>query len=174
MRMRYLNDKCFMLSARFAISTCTARYGRYISVRQVTGTRTPATGRFRQKSTVGGRLKKKSTVGGRLKKKSTVGGRLKKKSTVVGRLREKSIVDGRLRKKKGRRRGKEKKKEEGKKEYLALAPSSPTCHRLRAVAARGRFFSPAGRRSLPVRRRRPRVACVRSPAAAAGIAFSPV
>ncbi|RWW14680.1 hypothetical protein GW17_00021529 [Ensete ventricosum] len=41
---------------------------------------------------------------------STVGGRLKKKSIVGGRLREKSIVDGRLRKKKGRRRGKEKKK----------------------------------------------------------------
>ncbi|RWV99995.1 hypothetical protein GW17_00037064 [Ensete ventricosum] len=29
----------------------------------------PATGRFRQKSTVGGRLKKKSTVSGRLRKK---------------------------------------------------------------------------------------------------------
>ncbi|RWV88738.1 hypothetical protein GW17_00049154 [Ensete ventricosum] len=27
-------------SSRFAISTCTARYGRYIPVRQVTGTRT--------------------------------------------------------------------------------------------------------------------------------------
>ncbi|RWV88946.1 hypothetical protein GW17_00048927 [Ensete ventricosum] len=29
-----------MFKARFAISTCTARYGRYISVRQVIGTRT--------------------------------------------------------------------------------------------------------------------------------------
>ncbi|RZS09378.1 hypothetical protein BHM03_00040455 [Ensete ventricosum] len=90
----------------------------------------PATGRFCQKSGVGGRLSEKPTVGGR------------------------------LRKKKGRRRGKEKKKEEGKKEYLASAVlarlPSPPAGRLRAVACarsqpggrdRDRFFSRAGRRS---------------------------
>ncbi|RZR97442.1 hypothetical protein BHM03_00026628, partial [Ensete ventricosum] len=38
----------------------------------------------------------------------------------TGRFRQKSVVGGRLRKKKGRR-GKGKKKEEGKKEYLASA-----------------------------------------------------
>ncbi|RZS14919.1 hypothetical protein BHM03_00046679 [Ensete ventricosum] len=67
----------------------------------------PATGRFRQKSIVGDRLKKKLTIGGR------------------------------LRKKKGRRRGKDKKKKEGKKEYLARG--------------RGRFFSHVRRRSVSPR-----------------------
>ncbi|RWW28296.1 hypothetical protein GW17_00007240 [Ensete ventricosum] len=62
---------------------------------------------------------------------SVIGGRLKKKSTVGGRLREKSIVGSQLRKKKERRRGKEKKNEEGKKEYLA---------RLHVVVASGRYF----------------------------------
>ncbi|RWW37226.1 hypothetical protein BHE74_00057695, partial [Ensete ventricosum] len=86
--------------------------------------------------------------------KSTVGGRLTEKSTVGGRLSEKSTVGGRLRKKKGRRRGKGKEKEEGKKEYLASVvlarlPSLPA-GRLRTVAARGSLatttaaaFSPA-------------------------------
>ncbi|RWW23385.1 hypothetical protein GW17_00012368 [Ensete ventricosum] len=73
------------------------------------------------------------------------------KSTVGGRLSEKSTIGGRLRKKKGRRRGKEEKKEEGKKEYLASAVlvrlPSPPAGRLRVVAARGRgrFFSRARR-----------------------------
>ncbi|RRT60592.1 hypothetical protein B296_00028295, partial [Ensete ventricosum] len=68
-------------------------------------------------------------------------------STVNGRLREKSTVDSRLRKKKGRRRGNEKKKR--KKEYLAHVPSSPA-GRLRVVATcdRGRFFSRVRRRSV--------------------------
>ncbi|RWV91688.1 hypothetical protein GW17_00046002 [Ensete ventricosum] len=76
----------------------------------------PATGRFRQKSTVGGRLKKKSIVGGRLKKKSTVGDR--------------------LRKKKGRRGNRKKKKRGRKNTSPARRPRPP------AVAARG---SPARR-----------------------------
>ncbi|RZS28425.1 hypothetical protein BHM03_00062006 [Ensete ventricosum] len=74
------------------------------------------------------------------------------KSTVGGRLSEKSTVGGRLRKKKGRRRGKEKKEEEGNKEYLASAVlarlPSPPAGRLRVVAARG----------SPARRHRPQVA----------------
>ncbi|RRT34910.1 hypothetical protein B296_00051397, partial [Ensete ventricosum] len=58
----------------FEISSCTAQYGRYIPVRQFTVTWTarygavpPATGRYRQKSTIGGRLREKSIIGGRLK-----------------------------------------------------------------------------------------------------------
>ncbi|RWW18527.1 hypothetical protein GW17_00017479 [Ensete ventricosum] len=117
---------------RFVILTCTTRIGRYIPVRQVIDTRTA---RYRA---VPPKIDHRWSI-------STVGGRLKKKSTVGGRLREKSTIGGRLRKKKGRRRGKEKKEEE-KKEYLARVPSSPVC------------------------RHRPRVACASSPPA---IAFSP-
>ncbi|RZS09459.1 hypothetical protein BHM03_00040542 [Ensete ventricosum] len=125
----------------FAISTCTARYGRYIRSARLSVRGPPATGWFRQKSTVGGRLKKKSTVDGRLREKSTVGGR--------------------LRKKKGRRRGKEKKKRE---ERIPRPPAVAARGRLRAVAARGspvcghrprvahgRFFSRTRRRSVSPR-----------------------
>ncbi|RWW33565.1 hypothetical protein GW17_00001728 [Ensete ventricosum] len=87
-------------------------------------------------------------------------GRFCQKSAVDGQLSEKSTVGDRLRKKKGRRRGKEKK--EGNKEYLASAVlasavlarlPSPPAGRLRAVAARGRgrFFSRARRRSVSPR-----------------------
>ncbi|RZS14456.1 hypothetical protein BHM03_00046147, partial [Ensete ventricosum] len=55
-------------------------------------------------------------------------GRFRQKSVIGGRLSEKSIVDGRLRKKKGRRRGKEKKKKRGIKN-TSPAPSSPACRR---------------------------------------------
>ncbi|RWV84830.1 hypothetical protein GW17_00053426, partial [Ensete ventricosum] len=96
------------LEPRFAISTCTTRYGRYIPVRQVTGTRTA---RYRA---VLPKIDRRRSI-------SAVGGRLKKKSTVDGRLREKSTVGGRLRKKKRRRRGKEEKKKRRRKKYLARA-----------------------------------------------------
>ncbi|RWW04693.1 hypothetical protein BHE74_00007465 [Ensete ventricosum] len=58
-----------MLKARNVISICTARYGRYVLVRQVTGTRTARYQAVPPKSTVGGRLREKSTVGGRLREK---------------------------------------------------------------------------------------------------------
>ncbi|RZS16056.1 hypothetical protein BHM03_00048020, partial [Ensete ventricosum] len=54
------------MESRFAISTCTARYGRFIPVRQVAGTRTaryravpPKIDRRRSISAVGGRLREK-------------------------------------------------------------------------------------------------------------------
>ncbi|RWW44554.1 hypothetical protein BHE74_00049677, partial [Ensete ventricosum] len=113
--------------------------GTYRSVR-LPVRRPLATGRFRQKSTVGGSI-------------STVDGRLREKSTADGRLREKSTVGRRLSEKKGRRRrrGKEEKKKRGKKkEYLALA-----CRpRPRAVAARTL--------SSLTRRRHPRVPSTRA------------
>ncbi|RWW18853.1 hypothetical protein GW17_00017131 [Ensete ventricosum] len=68
--------------------------------------------------------------------------RFRQKSTIDSQLREKPTVDGRLRKKKGRRRGQEKKKE-GKKEYLAHAPSSPAYRRRLRVACAPSL--PAGR-----------------------------
>ncbi|RWW34965.1 hypothetical protein GW17_00000237 [Ensete ventricosum] len=89
---------------RFAISTYTIRYGRYIPIRQVTGTRTT---RYRAVPSKIDRRRSISAVDDRLKKKSTVGGRLRKK----------------------REEEEKKKKEEGKKEYLARAPSSPACRR---------------------------------------------
>ncbi|RRT52093.1 hypothetical protein B296_00034324, partial [Ensete ventricosum] len=108
----------------------------------------PATGRFRQKSTIDDRFRPSTIDFDRRRSISTVRGRLKKKSTVGGRLREKSTVGDRLRKKKGRRIGKEKKKE-GKKEYLARAPSSPACRcRPQVARSRDRFFSHARRRSV--------------------------
>ncbi|RWW41273.1 hypothetical protein BHE74_00053266 [Ensete ventricosum] len=123
--------------------------GTYRSIRL--SVREPPTTRwFCQKSTIGGRFRPTavefgrrqpieeeidrqrsiSTVDSRLKKKSTVSSRLREKSTVDDRLREKSTIDDRLRKKKGRRRGKRKEK----KEYLARAPSLPTCRRSQWVA----------------------------------------
>ncbi|RWW36496.1 hypothetical protein BHE74_00058483, partial [Ensete ventricosum] len=121
-----LSNMAFYFLTRFAILTCTAQYGRYIPVRQVTGMRTA---RYRA---VPSKIDHRRSI-------SVIGGRLKKKSTVGGRLREKSIVGSQLRKKKERRRGKEKKNEEGKKEYLA---------RLHVVVASGLpvaavAFSPA-------------------------------
>ncbi|RWW47514.1 hypothetical protein BHE74_00046486 [Ensete ventricosum] len=95
-------------------------------------------------------------------------GRFRQKSTVGNQLREKSTVGGRLRKKKGRRRGKGKKKRREeriprprailacrrRRPQVACAPSPPAHRRrLRAVAARGRgcFFSRTRRRSVSPR-----------------------
>ncbi|RWV87017.1 hypothetical protein GW17_00051034 [Ensete ventricosum] len=120
-------------------------YGRYISVRQVAGTRTT---RYRA---VPPKIDRRRSI-------SVVDGRLREKSTVDNRLREKSTVGGRLSEKKGRRRrGKEEKKKRGEEERIPSARvlSSPVgCQRLRAVLARvpspppgrGRFFSRAGRK----------------------------
>ncbi|RWW71832.1 hypothetical protein BHE74_00020402 [Ensete ventricosum] len=108
-------EECCLLNkyVRFAISTCTARYGWYISVRHVTGT-WPA-----RYWVVPAKINRWRSI-------SAVGGRLKKKSTIGNRLREKSTVGGRLRKKKGKKKRKRRKKEEEKKEYLARAPLPPT------------------------------------------------
>ncbi|RWW22688.1 hypothetical protein GW17_00013102 [Ensete ventricosum] len=116
-----------MFIARFAISTCIARYGQYILVRQVTDTRT-----------VGYRA-----VPSKIDRQRSI-------SAIGDRLREKSIVDGRLRKKKGRRRGKEKKKKRGRKNTSPSRRPRLPAGRLRTVAARGhgRFFSRARRRSV--------------------------
>ncbi|RWW24852.1 hypothetical protein GW17_00010834 [Ensete ventricosum] len=125
-------EECCLLNkyVRFAISTCTARYGWYISVRHVTGT-WPA-----RYWVVPAKINRWRSI-------SAVGGRLKKKSTIGNRLREKSTVGGRLRKKKGRR-GKEEKKKRRRKN------TSPA-RRCRPRVARGRFFSRARRRSVSPR-----------------------
>ncbi|RZS14797.1 hypothetical protein BHM03_00046539 [Ensete ventricosum] len=138
--------KMSKVSPRFAISTCTAWYGQYILVRQVTSTRTA------RYQAVPSKIDRRQPIEEEI-------GRLRETSTVGGRLREKSTVGSRLRKKKGTRRGKEKKKKGGRKN------TSPACRPCPlAVAARG----------SPVRRRRPRVACAPSPpAATAAAAFSP-
>ncbi|RWW61192.1 hypothetical protein BHE74_00031764, partial [Ensete ventricosum] len=72
-----------------------------------------------------------------------------------------------IKKEKGKKKRKRKKKKEEKKEYLARAPSSPTCRRRPQVACapslpagrlcavtargRGRFFSCSRRRSVSLR-----------------------
>ncbi|RWW06169.1 hypothetical protein GW17_00030519 [Ensete ventricosum] len=126
-----------MLIARFAISTCIARYGRYILVRQVAGTRTV---RYRA---VPLKIDRRRSI-------SAVGGQLREKSTADGRLREKLTVGGRLSEKKGRRRrrGKEEKKKRGEEPRSRVAacgsPAPVHRHCLQVVGA----FSPTqGERS---------------------------
>ncbi|RWV94487.1 hypothetical protein GW17_00042970 [Ensete ventricosum] len=113
-----------MDKSRFAISTCTARYERYIPVRQVAGTRTA------HYQAVPPKIDRRQSI-------SAVSGRLREKSTMGGRLREKSTVDGRLR---------EKRRKKEKRSTYFLEPSSSACCRcasslpvgrqcLRAVAA---------------------------------------
>ncbi|RZR81495.1 hypothetical protein BHM03_00007737 [Ensete ventricosum] len=58
----------YISKPRFAISTCTARYGRYILVRQVTGTQTA---RYRAVPSKINCQRSISTIDSRLKKKST-------------------------------------------------------------------------------------------------------
>ncbi|RZS11413.1 hypothetical protein BHM03_00042745, partial [Ensete ventricosum] len=96
----------------------------------------PATGRFRQKSTVDGRLREKSTADGRLREKSTVNGRLSEKKGIR------------------RRRGKEEKKKRGEEERIpsARASSSPAHRRRRRVASARTPSSLACCRCLPVAR----------------------
>ncbi|RZR70675.1 hypothetical protein BHM03_00001044, partial [Ensete ventricosum] len=102
---------------RFAISIFTARYGQYIPVHQVAGTRTA---RYRAVPPKIDRRRSISTVGDRLKGEID---------------RQRSIEREKGRKKKKR---KKKKKKKGEKRPIARAWSSPVrCRRLRAVAARG-------------------------------------
>ncbi|RZS12635.1 hypothetical protein BHM03_00044109 [Ensete ventricosum] len=82
-----------MRRPRFAISTCTSQYGRYISVRQVAGMRNA------RYQAVPPKIDCRRSI-------SAISGRLREKSTIDDRLREKSSVGDRLREKKGRRRKK--------------------------------------------------------------------
>ncbi|RWW37741.1 hypothetical protein BHE74_00057107, partial [Ensete ventricosum] len=100
-----------MFYVRFAISTYTVRYGWYIPVRQVIGTRTA---RYR-----------------------VVLSKIGRRRLILKEIDCRRSIE----EEKGKKKRKRKKKEEGKKEYLASAvlarlPSSPA-GRLRAVAARG-------------------------------------
>ncbi|RRT47094.1 hypothetical protein B296_00053966, partial [Ensete ventricosum] len=118
-----------MFEARFAILTFTVRYGQYIPVRQVVGTRTI---RYREVPPKIDRRRSISAVGGRLREK-------------LGQLREK--------KRRRRRRGKEKKKRRRKpsawprpRTVVALAHSSQACRRPRITRTRARRWnvSPRG------------------------------
>ncbi|RWW38217.1 hypothetical protein BHE74_00056565, partial [Ensete ventricosum] len=88
------------LMQKFAISTCTARYGRYIPVRQVTGTRTA---RYR-----------------------AVPSKIGRRRPILKEIDRRRSIE----KEKGKKKCKRKKEEEGNKEYLASAvlarlPSPP-------------------------------------------------
>ncbi|RWW01664.1 hypothetical protein GW17_00035283 [Ensete ventricosum] len=77
--------------SRFAISTCTARYGRYIPIRQVTGTWTASY--------------------------QTVPPKIDRQRSIQGEIdRRRSIEE-----EKGKKKEEKKKKEEEKKEYHAVA-----------------------------------------------------
>ncbi|RWW38944.1 hypothetical protein BHE74_00055770, partial [Ensete ventricosum] len=127
-----------MLIARFAISTCIARYGRYLLVRQVASTRTV---RYRA---VPLKIDRRWSI-------SAVSGQLREKSTADGRLREKLTVGDRLSEKKGRRRrrGKEEKKkrgEEPRSRVVACGSPAPARRRRPWVASACAPSLPAGRR----------------------------
>ncbi|RZS02765.1 hypothetical protein BHM03_00032840, partial [Ensete ventricosum] len=70
-KLQYILNSLYFggFESRNAISICTARYGRYVPVHQVTGVRTVRYPAVPSKSIVGGRLREKSTVGGRLREK---------------------------------------------------------------------------------------------------------
>ncbi|RZR98788.1 hypothetical protein BHM03_00028214 [Ensete ventricosum] len=115
------------LGPRFAISTFTARYGRYIPVRQVAGTRTT------RYQAVPPKIYRRRSI-------SAIGDRLKGE---IDRQRSIEREKGKKKKKKKRKKKKKKRKEEKKNTYrprvvLARAPSPP--------AGRGRFFSCARRK----------------------------
>ncbi|RRT46561.1 hypothetical protein B296_00054355, partial [Ensete ventricosum] len=109
----------------FTISIYTVWYGRYIPIRQVTGTRTA---RYR---TILPKIDHRQPIEGEI----DVGDRLREKS---GRLREK-------REEEEEKKKKEEEEKKGRKKYLA--PSSPV-GRPRAVATLVSFFSRARRRNV--------------------------
>ncbi|RWW27887.1 hypothetical protein GW17_00007655 [Ensete ventricosum] len=130
------------IEATFVISTCIARYKRYIPVRQVTGTRTARYRVVRSKID----CRRSISIVERYISVRHVSGTYQsarlpiREPPFTGRFGQKSIVGGRLRKEKGRRRGKEKKKRGRKNTSLARRPRSPV-----VVARRS-----------PTRHRRPR------------------
>ncbi|RRT48902.1 hypothetical protein B296_00052734, partial [Ensete ventricosum] len=122
-----------MFLARFVISTCTARYERYIPVRQVVGTRTA----------------RYQAVPPKIDRRRSI-------SVVGDRLREKPTVDGRLREKKWKKKNRKRRKKEKRSTYFLVgAPSLPEGRQCpRGIATRGsqhgrwRFFSRARRRNV--------------------------
>ncbi|RWW15255.1 hypothetical protein GW17_00020918 [Ensete ventricosum] len=99
------------LGARFAISTCTARYGWYISVRQVTGTRTA---RYR---TILPKIDRRRSIEGGINRRRSIEGEIDRRRSIEGEIdRRRSIEE-----EKGKKKEEKKKKEEEKKEYRAVA-----------------------------------------------------
>ncbi|RWW04051.1 hypothetical protein GW17_00032747, partial [Ensete ventricosum] len=106
-----LLDTCFekndqlSCEARFAISTCTARYGRYIPVRQVTST---WTARY-------------WAVLPKIHRRRPIEEEIDRQRSIEREIdRQRSIEE-----EKGKKKRKRRKKEEEKKEYLARVPSLP-------------------------------------------------
>ncbi|RWW27591.1 hypothetical protein GW17_00007977 [Ensete ventricosum] len=120
------NKECEFPYSRFAISTYTARYRWYIPVRQVTDTRTA----------------RYQAVPLEIDRRRPIEEEIDRWQSIEREIdRRQSIEEEKWKKKRKR------KKKEGKKEYLARAPSSPACRRHPQVA-RGRFFSRARKRSV--------------------------
>ncbi|RWW27542.1 hypothetical protein GW17_00008025 [Ensete ventricosum] len=135
-----------MFYARFAISTYTARYGRYIPVRQFAGTRTA---RYRAVPPKIDRRRSISAVDGRFRPSTVDFGRQRPIEGEIDRRQSISTVDGRLREKKKKRKRRKKKRRKRKPSTVlvrAPSPPSPTCRRRLQVA---RALSP-GERPRPL------------------------
>ncbi|RWW40369.1 hypothetical protein BHE74_00054221, partial [Ensete ventricosum] len=139
-RLPARGERSKRLGLRFAISTCNARYGWYIPVRQVAVAvetkvfLTEQSGSYRMVCTglAADRYADRPLPAGTAKID-----RRRSISAVGGRLREKSTIGGRLRKKKGRGRRRRRGKEERRRgEEIPRTPSLPAGHP-RALATRG-------------------------------------
>ncbi|RWW18111.1 hypothetical protein GW17_00017918 [Ensete ventricosum] len=112
---------------RFAISTCTTRYGRYIPVRQVRAVHTGRPGyRYADRPLPGGSAKNRLSA-------IDFGCRRPIEEEIDCQRSIEREIDRRrsIEEEKGKKKRKRRKKEEEKKEYLARAPSPPAgCLRL--------------------------------------------
>ncbi|RWW14342.1 hypothetical protein GW17_00021890, partial [Ensete ventricosum] len=119
---------------RFAISTCTARYGWYILVRQVTGTRTA---RYRA---VPSKIDRRQPIEEGIGRRRSIEEEIDHRWSIEREIdRRRSIEE-----EKGKKKRKRKKKK--REERIPRPPAVAARGRLRAVAARGSptaAFSPA-------------------------------
>ncbi|RWW33556.1 hypothetical protein GW17_00001717 [Ensete ventricosum] len=136
-----MNIYNMFLAARFATSTCTARYGRYIPVRQVTGTRTA---RYR-------------AVPSKIDRRRPIEKEIDRRRSIEREIDRRRLIEEKKGKKKKRKRKKKKRRRKN---------TSPACHRRPRLPARRRRPRVAvAARGSPARGRRPRIAYTRSPPA---------
>ncbi|RWW64701.1 hypothetical protein BHE74_00028040, partial [Ensete ventricosum] len=101
--------------ARFAISTCTARYERYIPARQVTGTQTA------RYQAVPPKIDHRRPIEEEIDCRQSIEGEIDHRRSIEGEINCRRSIE----EEKGKKKRKKRKKEEEKKEYLARVLSPP-------------------------------------------------